>query len=663
MKIAMLFRIAAVGLLACMPWTAARGGLNYLIETYQADGSGISEYLQTEQSWDGMDPITFHRLHSFPRQGDGQILWESTSKELIYLADNESFYGEAQDYGMILDAKLPSYGDVLYQIWSINQKQLVSEFMQIRTESPWHLNDSDFKDLGTGSYVLQALVRVPDADGRIRVRKILQQRLRVYENAQTIGDGGGWSGGPNTGDGEDQDHQEKQEDDGKPGADRPEHDTPLEGNDDGFTNLKPDDQAVYLKRDATHKQIQDALDSGRDVMFPAGAVYTLDENLQIKSGGTSKNPRLIGVYGDGARPRFNVDGNGITCIGAPPKSVNHIAIVGLEFYAYKRDYTAATYDPSRDSRKDCGIRWLMPGDSIRFEDCKFSYFFINSISFLEKQEESPTNVVVHRCIFDHSWGSNDRSIGLYVDTPRTGKGIRISESTFYHNGWRAGETRSPQSHNIYLNDVYLRNNDQGSPGAPTYISGIVSIAGASHGMKDHPGGVVEDSLFTRNAIGFFVSGNDSKVRRNVVMQSTDLVGTSNDPRGFGVESFWMDHCEYEDNVVAHRDTDSAGWGLRSFSRKTVLRGNTVWNWRDWEGRCFEVTGQLLEDAGNLSNDSNESPVDPNRNLDRYAQTINLQGEQALIEEMVNRPRGVWLPQLEAREINQYIRDGFKKAKK
>ncbi len=443
-----------------------------------------------------------------------------------------------------------------------------------------------------------------------------------------------------------------------------------------FTYIEPKPDAIYLTKNSDWKDIRDAIgQTNRDVMFPAGETFYVNY-IDVKTGVHSPDtPRLIGVYGEGDRPTLKIgDGTsavGFTAIGDAFYSpiLSNIIIQGLHLTDYRRNYNSTEYDPSLDGAETYGLRWLKSGDNIRFEDCRFSYFRSSAIGSVNSIEWAPTNVQIHRCIFDHSWSSRDRTMNLVYGTARpnnqsrTGTGIIITDSVFYHGGWRPGQQRSAQSHNIYIDDPYLRFEDptHSNPSAPCYIHNIISIAGASHGMKCHPGGEVQDSFFDKNAIGFFVSGNDSKVNRNVITRGTDLwTEPGATDRGNAFESFWLNDIEFNDNIMCHRDSfdaNSRAVALRARQNAKINR-NVLWEWSSSENEFTDIVNADPSNYGNIEGPGRIKVANPDISLATYAQHKLGISEEKLIDKMINRPRGVWDKTLEAKSINSYFRNRF-----
>ena len=78
------------------------------------------------------------------------------------------------------------------------------------------------------------------------------------------------------------------------------------------------------------------------------------------SGRSATEPILISSYGTGARPLIETSPNGSgAAIGGFQSSVNNIAVVGLEFYAYTRDPNNPKF--LGDGPEQYGIRFVSPG--------------------------------------------------------------------------------------------------------------------------------------------------------------------------------------------------------------------------------------------------------------------------------------------------------------
>lgn len=299
----------------------------------------------------------------------------------------------------------------------------------------------------------------------------------------------------------------------------------------------PDAEAIKLPMDADFAAVKQAVDSGRDVLFPAGYVLDLPPNdsIWLNHSGTEDNVRYIGVYGEGPRPRLNSTGGApvFHCItGHDPNSVlskpvNYMTLEGLEIYFPAHDPANPAYDERFNNKGSMGIRWIRGGTGIRFIDLHVHHFWqgITVAGDRDKPSGPLGSFSLEKCIVDHNWSNDiDRDVGLYV-SPDKGGFTNIEDCVFFENGWRKENPLSrltTQSHNIYIDDGYTRYRPGEGPAGPARIVGNFIAYGAATGMKLHCGGKIQNNIFWRNAEGFLFSGNNTTVEGNIVLEGMDM---------------------------------------------------------------------------------------------------------------------------------------------
>ncbi|MFW5653337.1 MAG: hypothetical protein ACOC0P_04760, partial [Planctomycetota bacterium] len=289
------------------------------------------------------------------------------------------------------------------------------------------------------------------------------------------------------------------------------------------------------------------------------------------SGRNRKELRVYSSYGDErgrpvVSPPLGEDGFRITSAGD-----SYVAIVGLKFVAPE----GGTGNTGMKIMSDCGESFLI-------EDC-FVHGFKDNIALFGKESHGGLrDVVVRRTIVvDAAAPFGGHSQGLYADTV---DGLLIDECIFDHNGWSTelpGCDPTIFNHNIYLQSTC----------GPAAVRDTISARASSHGLQMRPGGLAEGNLFLANSLGMYTSRTESVIKRNVVLEGTDL--DEHTPRGLGIEALSCENAIVVDNIVAQRATDSVGGyalqvnksnnGIEYF--RAVFDSNIVW---DWGEQAFRV---------------------------------------------------------------------------
>ena len=418
--------------------------------------------------------------------------------------------------------------------------------------------------------------------------------------------------------------------------------------------------------------------SGDQVLVRAGSV--LSESVWLnRSGESAERPLVLGVYGAGPRPRFEVAGG--TWIHSDFRTdTRFVLIQGWEGVAIHRDPLRPGFDGQTlggDWRLG-GIGFLGNDAGIRIEDCKLSYF-ATAMVFQSNSEPSHgwmTEVTLHRNIIVGSYNHHDQqfgghSQGIYAEYV---KHLTLSENVFDHNGWQdsvAGAQRTKFNHNIYIQ----------SNCADVVVRGNVIARGSSHGLQLRPGGVVEENLFVGNALALLLSGGDNVARGNVILQSDDIGEDAWDWRGSGIG---VDPCRsavIEGNILSQKvgradnmaaiDAEWKAW-ITDEPYRLSVKGNRIFRWRYrpakpqhlWDQTmaasssiAINRAAELIEFDGNATNDSGWA--DPERDVAMYAASV---GVGSTAEEWLkaagDRPRLSWPAELSAAGVIGYVRGGF-----
>jgi hypothetical protein len=593
------------------------------------------------------------------------------SVKVAFAADLPSVYeqGSGQTLALELNESLPAKTDVLLLAWHHDLAQMVEGFPHALDGAPLRVQNTSMDALTPGFVELQALLRV---DGRP-----IQTVKRTLEVVAAAADP----------------EPEPTVEPEQP-ADGIDPYTGLAVTDEGFTQFtkSEDTRVIYVSQDGDDDN--DGLSPATPLrtpmagyhklrrgypdwlLFKAGDTFTGKIDNLSKHGRSPSERQVIGVYGEGPRPKMLVYEG--TWIGKNFQSyADNLAIVGLHLVAAGRDpddpnWTGA---PKPNAWAGAGIGILGKVDSVLMEDLVIEHFSGGIVLQSDENHGYQTNMVVRRCVIIDSYGHWDSSVGghsqgMYVQYT---KGLVIDETVIDRNGWEPrveGAQRTKFNHNIYVQTC----------AEETAIRNSIITRGSSHGLQLRGGGEVYNNLFVGNALGFFTALRDSVIRSNVVLKSDDI-DLETAPRGYGFSILPCLNAVVENNIVSQKvgeadfaeaigvvwERPSIEW-LDGRDFKVTLRDNKIYQWPRYDGRdsslYIDGAAKVLANERNaldtLSGGSDDPPwVDPERDVESYMATLGKPASlDAFVDAAANRPRGVWYPQYTADAVNHYIRRGF-----
>ncbi len=306
-----------------------------------------------------------------------------------------------------------------------------------------------------------------------------------------------------------------------------------------------------------------------------------------KSGRSADEPMLISSYGSGERPLIKSE-EGSVISRAGDDVLEHIFIIGLDFYSYKHDPSSPNYDESVISNR--GVRWVGGGNNILIENCCFRFF---SGGLVVQKYTSPqlTDFRLRRCIVTDAYSTNSHSQGFYASHI---DGLLVDECIFDHNGWliqgsgdnaQEGGAATMFNHNTYFgecNDVVVRGN--------------MFLRASSMGNKmrsDIPEGstgiLFDNNLYVEGEIGIGIGGNteehsrfnDVVIRNNVMLH----IGRSNPTsRNFGWYLDIMDNnnCVVSNNCFLHQPWYNNTYAINitgESAENILIKSNTIYDIR------------------------------------------------------------------------------------
>ena len=449
------------------------------------------------------------------------------------------------------------------------------------------------------------------------------------------------------------------------------------------------------------------------ILLKKGDVF--DESLgHIRTSGRSKTePQVWTSYGvSTVRPllRTGTDLGMITFGGggSPPR-IDYVAIIGLHFLAH-------THNGSSDNF--AGGQFLMPGDGLLIEDCRFERYG-TGLTITAPSRATPLEAVELRrnVIIDSFTTREYHSQGLYSSAV---DGLLVEENVVDYNGWNANIPGA--NANIFRHDIYL----SGNLTDDTQIVGNLITRGASHGVQARSGGHVVDNLFARNSINLLIgdgenTGYSALVEENILIDPKNISPTEN--RGWGIHIQSNDYPVVRANILTSNIEGAQPSGIVVQGetgdpiRAARLKNNLLYNWRD--GIRFygdssgllsvELTGNEVQSSGServiehddmpttfvSSNnrfwsqappssfiwldsssvdlatwqaqigdlDSTREQLtypDPDRSIARYnAEVLGGPADfEAFMDEARNQSKDNWRPEYTAEAVNRWIREGF-----
>ncbi len=569
--------------------------------------------------------------------------------------------GSNQDLALEVVGDLPDGADILVLMWHNDEREMVSGFAHAITQAPFEIRGDKLDAVPAGRVELQTLLRVPGEPMRVEKRQI--ELVAATATSTTPDVAADYRG--------------------------------LTLTEDGFTQFtkSADTQVIYVAQNGsddndglspstplkTPSTGYAKLRSGYPdwLLFKAGDTFEGGVGLLHKSGRSAAERLLIGVYGEGPRPVFNVTGTNWGGKLFTTRSDN-IAIVGLHLTAPQRDTRRGNFRESdlEDHWKQGGIGFLGGVENVLIEDLVVEYFNVGFVFQSNSDHGYMTGLEIRRSAIVNSYGHWDSSIGGHAQGiyAQYVNGMVIDECVWDHNGWNPdveGAVRTKFNHNLYIQNDCLN---------VTVKRSIIS-RGSAHGLQLRPGGVIEDNLFVGNALAFFTGQHPSVVRRNVILQSDDMGSAPGDERGMGMEILPCEHVVIENNIVSQK-VGSAEFGaaihinwnhyyiewLEGKPYNVVLKDNKIHNWPRYQGRetalLIDSAANLLENERNVSDlasGGGEDPpwIDPDRDVESYMESLGRTPSfNDFMHAAAHRPRGQWVSEFSAEAVNHYIRRGF-----
>jgi hypothetical protein len=295
------------------------------------------------------------------------------------------------------------------------------------------------------------------------------------------------------------------------------------------------------------------------------------------SGRSAGERMLVSSYGSSPeRPLLRTGTqSGFSAFAGTP--TDDMAIVGLHFWC--NGYTGSQGQPR-------GLQLFGQIQNFLIEDCCVEGYETNVVVQGANEYPSPTgrhkNIALRRNVVIDAYNTGGtNSEGIFASGTDT---LVLSENVFDRNGWRddiAGSEPTWYRHNIYIQNLN------------TDVVVVGNIVSRTDGLHSRSGGIVDDNLILRNALGLMYGGGGfpaieadgvfGTVRRNVILDGGDLQPGS--PRGWGLWMANVRQATVDRNVVALNshghapfpvsfDVANTGRGVEN----TVFSNNLVYAW-------------------------------------------------------------------------------------
>jgi len=332
------------------------------------------------------------------------------------------------------------------------------------------------------------------------------------------------------------------------------------------------------------------------VLLLRGDVWEVHGNIQLNTGRSESERSVIASYGPGAqRPIIKSDANETFRIWSYRR---YIAIMGLQFYAYKRDPLSTEFSGWGKVAESIGIRMYSPKDSVMgtilVEGNDFNYF---SKGIAINGGGDVLDVVIRRNTIRNSYSEDDHSQGIYASHAS----VFLEENVFDHNGWYKKQVGSGNekdegqanmfNHNTYFSEafhtkfirnIFLRSSSIQNKWAANSDknTGVDSIT--SHDLW------IEDNLYVGGEIGISAGGNtdyDTGARWkditiiNNVMLAIGRDQPTNRTLGWNIDATDWDGGLICGNYMLHTDNPEVsnllGIRLNGHSNDVTISENTI----------------------------------------------------------------------------------------
>ncbi len=401
--------------------------------------------------------------------------------------------------------------------------------------------------------------------------------------------------------------------------------------------------------------------SSDQVLLKRGDSWENECGLSLKSGLSPIKPFVFSFYGNqDNRPKINCARKFLS----PNLAVKNVAIIGLEFNAYKLNNSSVSFT---GLKKDiANVMFLGPNKNIVFEDNKFNY---SELIFQGSGKGFPENIILRRNIWtgayynESSISRDKRPSNIFLHSV---EGILAEENIIDSGGWNNDVANAGA--NQFNHNVYIQHNSNGN--RVYFLNNIITRA-SSHGIHGRPGGTYHGNFFAKNAVNLQLG------YKGYPLNKSSLGIALNNVISEGSSMIKGDNACSEKNLCT-----SARWGLRleelGASNRVAIIGNVVSHLdanSQWNAKYNKLNTKAISHDGSINNiyflnnitwdwESGTSKQiralrNPNLKLADYASALGLNKSfDSFMEVALNRPIQTWDERFSARKINSFIRLGL-----
>lgn len=379
-------------------------------------------------------------------------------------------------------------------------------------------------------------------------------------------------------------------------------------------------------------------------------------NLNNLGGGAGVNAKLIiSSYGTGSRPRITQPFSDTSSSG----SLDHFALVGLDFWAVERDPSQPEFDSESTVH---GLRLFGSFDDLLIEDCVFR-FWRNGITLQEFGGTSLSNFTLRRSmVIDTYQPPTGHAQGMFLFRI---DGVLVEECLFDKNGFNVELGREPTvfNHCTYFNQCKnwtVRWNIFGERGnIGVKDASDLEFASENFEISENlfigAGGVcIEVGHSAGLDPGASFGNRNGQILRNVAQRH----GRDFSSTGFGVQAFgnWIQdgqNLDIHDNIYCHQTVGGSALvlNLREGAEYPIddveFHNNIIYN---WTANDLISVGSQVTNYSQVGNDIEEDEskyVDPNRIV-----------SQTQVDNARNQSRTSWNPDLTGETLSAWVIEGF-----
>ncbi|HEY8945128.1 MAG TPA: hypothetical protein VIM73_12745, partial [Polyangiaceae bacterium] len=217
------------------------------------------------------------------------------------------------------------------------------------------------------------------------------------------------------------------------------------------------------------------------LLFKRGDVWPTGLGGWVLSGRSASERMVIGAYGEGERPRFEFEEEGMGVNGgeSPKEYIDNLVFTSLHFSGKRHDPSKGT---PRGPNPVC-VSWLRGGHDVLFEDMRFEYCGVIVIFF---DGFPATRFRFNRCLFLDSYSmGKEHASGLLLHGV---KEMILEENVFDRCGWHPAYPAAVPT--IFNHCIYWQKDGP----ADGILRNNIIMRGSSHGAQMRSSGRVEGNV-------------------------------------------------------------------------------------------------------------------------------------------------------------------------